>query len=195
MIRRVARSGIHSRASVEIRANQAIAFFCAASGSLDTLHGHSSMLEQGDRAESAVGADADDRAATFRHRRKLLDGLTQDARSRGGEGMPERHAAAVRVHPIARKAAKDLLNPGFLADEVFVLERLDVAEPLRGERLVNFPKRDVVEPQSASCQQPWNGRHGRHEQPLAKDIDRRDLEIDKAYTRSLKGQPWQPLVR
>src|SRR4029077_14305992 len=97
------------------------------------------------RAQAAVGTNADDGAAIFRNGGKLLDGLAQDARTGGGEGMAGPTAAAVRVHPSARKAPERVLDAGLVADKIFVLEPLDVAQHLRRKRFVNFPQRNVIE--------------------------------------------------
>src|SRR5579863_4153292 len=96
-------------------------------------------FEQRHGAETAVGTDADDGAAARRQRRKLLDRLTENPRAGGGEWMAERDAAAVRVHPLARKAAEIRLDPGLGADELLILEPLDVTEHLRRKGLMNFP--------------------------------------------------------
>ena len=86
-----------------------------------------SALQQRHRAEAAVGADADDRATTRGIRGEFLDRLTQNARAGGRERMAERNAAAVRIHPLARKPAECILDAGFGADEILILQRLDVA--------------------------------------------------------------------
>jgi len=56
----------------------------------------SSILEQRDSAQAAVGANADDRATTLRQGGKFLDRLAQDARAGGGERVSERNAAAAK---------------------------------------------------------------------------------------------------
>ena len=94
----------------------------------------------------------------LRHGGKLLDGLTQNPRTGGAKGMAERDAAAVRVHAIARKASEGMLDTGLRADEVFVFESFDVTEHLRRKRLVDFPKRDVVELQTVAREQPRESR-------------------------------------
>ena len=58
--------------------------------------------------------------------------------------MAERDAAAVRVDALAREAPEAAVDPGLLAQEVLVLERLDVAQHLRREGLVDLPQVDVA---------------------------------------------------
>src|SRR5271156_5180407 len=102
---------------------------CAA----DTLW---SALQQRDGAETAVGANTDNSAGAFRHRRELLHRLRQNPRAGGGERMAERDAPAVRIHALAWEAAEGVFDAGLGAHEVLILQRLDVAQHLGGERFV-----------------------------------------------------------
>src|SRR5579863_423714 len=153
-----------------------------------------SALEQRDRAETAIGTDADNGAAARRHSGELLERLAENAGAGRREWMTKRDAAAVRVHPRPRKAAEIMLDAGLGADEVLVFESLDVAEHLRRKRLVDFPQRDVVVFEAVPRQQPRNRRHRRHQQTLVENIDRRHLEIDEPRPRQLRRQSLEPRV-
>jgi hypothetical protein len=59
--------------------------------------------------------------------------------------MTKRNAAAVRIHPIARKAPEGMFDAGLFANEILVFESSDMAGYLRRKRLVDFPKRNVIE--------------------------------------------------
>ena len=87
-------------------------------------------------------------------RSEFLDGLTENARTGRRERMPQRNAAAIRVHAVEREAAERMLDAGLLAHELLVLQRLDVTRDLRRERLVDFPQRNVVEREPMPRQQP-----------------------------------------
>jgi hypothetical protein len=86
-----------------------------------------------------VGANADDGALTGWHGRQLLHGLTQDARARCAKWMAERHAAAVRVHAVARESSEVTGHTGLVADEFGAFERFDMSENLSRESFMNFP--------------------------------------------------------
>src|SRR5216684_8350170 len=81
-----------------------------------------SVLQQRDRAEAAVGTYAHDGAAAMRQSGELLDGLAQNARAGRSKGMAKGNAAAVGIHPVAREAAKRVLEASLFADIVFILE-------------------------------------------------------------------------
>src|SRR5262249_41982263 len=143
-----------------------------------------SILKQCDGAQAAVRAYADNGAAPRRHRGKLLHGLAQDTRAGGREGMAKGNAAPIGVHAIAREASEGMFDAGLLANVRFILQGPDVAGHLRRKRLMNLPKRDVVERQPAPPQQPRYGGDGCHEQSFVEDIDRGHLEIDESH-------PWR----
>src|ERR1700684_4411710 len=103
----------------------------------------SSLLKQSHRALSVIGANADDGALPGSHGRQLLHRLAQDAGTGSTKWMAERHAAAVRVHALAREGAERTCHAGLVADEFRALQRLDVGENLRRESLVNFPQVNV----------------------------------------------------
>src|SRR5713101_3004251 len=102
--------------------------------------------------------------------------------------MSKRNAAAVGVHPLARKCPKIVLDAGLGSDEIAVLQRLEMTQDLSRKGFVNLPECDVIEFQSVSRQQTRDGRYGRHEQSLGKDIDGGHLEIDQTHARQIAWQ-------
>src|SRR5262245_38643026 len=113
-------------------------------------------LENRRNAHAARGADRDEPAAAA----ALLEQLRERAdepRTGGRERMPDRDAAALDVE----LRAIDCAECGRLAElrstVVVRLPRLQRAEHLRGERLVNLIEVEVLEPQARALEQPRNG--------------------------------------
>src|SRR5262249_22891661 len=150
-----------------------------------------SVLYECDCAQAAVGTNADDRAAALWQYGKFFDRLTQYARSSGAERMTKRNAAAVRVHSIARKTPEGMFDAGLFANEILIFESPDMTGHLGRKRLVNLPKRNVLELEPTSREQPRNRANGRHKQPFVEDVDRGHLKIDKAHAWCRTGQSRQ----
>jgi len=93
--------------------------------------------------------------------------------------MAEREATPVWIHALAWEPTEGVLDAGLGADEVPILESPDIAEHLRGERLMDLPKRDVVEAQVMPCEEPRDRGGGGHEEPFLENVDGRDLKIDE----------------
>ena len=102
--------------------------------------------------------------------------------------MAEREASAVRVHALAWEPTEGVLDAGLGADEVPILERSHVTEDLRGESLMDFPKRNVVEGQVMPCEEPRDRGGGSHEEPLLENVDGSDLKIDEPRAREAVRQ-------
>src|SRR2546428_13477999 len=112
-----------------------------------------SCLDEHDRTLASVGTDADDGAAAGWSRGKLLRSLAQNTGAGRAEGMTQRHAAAVRIHALARESAERRLDTGLEPQEVRILQGLDVRQHLRGERLVDFPEIDFGVAQTMAREQ------------------------------------------
>ncbi len=111
-----------------------------------------SAFQQRHGADAAVAADADDGAAAGRHARRVLS--PPDSRcARRSRQTDDRARRCRRSGSSARRGnrPKVFSIAGFGANEVFILQRLDMAGDLRGERLVDFPQRDVVVVQSVAA--------------------------------------------
>src|SRR6185437_11908956 len=83
-------------------------------------------FKQQDRAQPAVGADADDGARSPGHRRQFLHRLADDARTGGAERMAQRHAAAVGVEAFPGERSEVAGHLGPVAQEGGVLQCLQV---------------------------------------------------------------------
>src|SRR5262249_7194506 len=68
----------------------------------------------------------------------------RDACSGRAEGVAQRHASAVGVEVVARNRPQVGLCAHLLPQELRRLERLELVEHLRRERLVDLPQRDVL---------------------------------------------------
>src|SRR5712692_3419210 len=145
-------------------------------------------LEQRHGAQPPVRADAHQRAASFGHRRELLQRLREDARAGRAERMAERDRAAVRIEPLQGELAGIEVHADLLAPEARALEGGEVAQHLRGESLVDLPQRDIRVAQAVPRQHARNRVGRRHEQPLVEDVDRGDFPIDEPRSRDSPGQ-------
>src|SRR5476651_2685073 len=155
----------------------------------------SARLEQQHGAQPTIGADADDRARSARHRCQLLHRHADDACAGRAERMAERGAAAVGIEPVEREGAEVARHLGAIAQEGRVLQRLEMERQLRGEGFVDLPEMDVAVAKIVTRQQARNGEGRRHQETLDAEIDGGDLPVDQFYTRRSGGKALQAFRR
>src|SRR3954447_25839516 len=124
------------------------------------------LLEHGDDALAARRADAHDAAPAAALVQRLGE-AADDAPARGGERVAGGEGAAVDVELVDIDLAERLVAAEALAAEHRVGPRLERAEHLRGERLVDLVEVELRQAQPGAREHPRHRVHRRHQQTLA----------------------------
>ena len=124
-------------------------------------------LQQRHRALAAVGADRDDRKESGGSDVISFAAWLRILRAGRGEGMAERQRAAVRIDAAPVERAEIGGDVRLLVAIDRVGGRLDVAEHLGGESLVDLEERDLRETKPVAREQARDRAPGRHQDALA----------------------------
>src|SRR5688572_1702200 len=136
-----------------------------------------SALEDRRYAHTARRADRN-QPATVAAPGELLGERRNDTRAGGGKRMPDGEAAAVDVEFRAIDRPERSVEAELVTGELGRLPRLERAQDLRGEGLVDLVEIEVREREPRISEHPWDAVSGRHEEPLAVDeIDGRHLAV------------------